>query len=55
MGYDLGVDLGTSVTRAAVGRTSDASRFVSECVPLDGGRTSSCRRCDLGGRLGPGR
>lgn len=48
MAYDLGVGLGTSVTRAAVSRTSSESRFVSECVPLDGGRTALVSALYLG-------
>ena len=48
MGYDLGVDLGTSVTRAAVSRTGDEPRFMSECVPLDGGRTTLVSALYLG-------
>ena len=48
MGYELGVDLGTSVTRAAVSRTSDEPRFMSECVPLDGGRTTLVSALYLG-------
>ncbi|MCA1676125.1 MAG: Hsp70 family protein, partial [Actinobacteria bacterium] len=48
MGYELGVDLGTSVTRAAVSRTSDKPRFMSECVPLDGGRTTLVSALYLG-------
>ena len=48
MGYDLGVDLGTSVTRAAVSRAGDEPRFMSECVPLDGGRTTLVSALYLG-------
>lgn len=38
MGYDLGIDLGTSMTRAAVSRSRDDLRLRPECVPLDGDR-----------------
>lgn len=48
MGYDLGVDLGTSVTRAAVSRAGADAWLGRECVPLDGVRTGLVSALYLG-------